>query len=415
MINVDDARRNFAVRVALFYGALFVFYGMHTPFLPVWLSWRGLSPSEISTVIAVPLFLRVFVSPVVAMSADRSRAHRLYLVALAWLSMVFVLALAVSPSFWTVLLFAIALMLCNSTIMPLIETIAVDGVRHRGLDYGQMRLWGSLTFVAANFFGGLAIYALGGGAGIWLIALGCLVTVIAGHILPPDQRFEDEIKPALPLWRSSALHQLLAQKEFCIFLVAAGLVMAAHATFFTFGILIWQKQGLSAAWSGTLWAIGVFAEVLLFSISGRAVARFGAARLIALGAAASVVRWSIMALDPPLGILIPLQLLHGATYGASHIGAIHFIHETVARDKQGTAQSLYATMAAGVALGGATLIAGWIYTSAGSLSYLGMVGLSMISLTAALWLAGRRRELPAMPPADVVQESIPRAAFQGGE
>lgn len=385
-----EAKRSFAIRVGLFYAALFIFYGMHTPFLPVWLSWRGLSASEISAVIAAPLFLRVFVSPFVAMLADQSGAHRRYLSALAWLSLAFVLALAAAPSFWSILLFAIALMLCNSTIMPLIETIAVTGVRFRGLDYGRMRLWGSLTFVAANFVGGLVIYALSGGAGIWLIAFGCVLTVLAGHVLPPDQRFEEAIKPGLPLWRSSALHQLLGQREFCVFLLAAGLVMSAHATFFTFGILLWEKQGLSAAWCGTLWAIGVFAEVTLFSVSGRAVARIGAEGLIALGAAASIIRWAFMAFEPSLSVLIPLQLLHGATYGASHIGAIHFIHEKVMRDKQGTAQSLYATMAAGIALGGATLVAGWIYARAGSLSYLGMVAISIVSLMAALWLFRRR-------------------------
>lgn len=386
MVGERDAKRSFAMRVALFYGALFVFYGMHTPFLPVWLNWRGLSAGEISTVIAAPLFLRVFVSPVVAMAADRSGAHRRYLLILAWSTIVVVLALAASSSFWPVLLFAIALMLCNSTIMPLIETIAVAGVRHRGLDYGQMRLWGSLSFVAANFIGGLVIFAFGGGAGIWLIALGCVLTVAAGQFLPPDERFEEAIKPALPLWRSSALSDLLRQKQFCLFLVAAGFVMAAHATFFTFGILIWEKQGLSAAWCGTLWAVGVFAEVMLFSVSGRAVARIGSLRLIALAAVASIVRWAGMAFEPGLAILIPLQLLHGATYGACHIGAIHFIHESVARDKQGTAQSLYATMAAGLALGAATLIAGWIYVGAGSLSYLSMVAISTVALGAALWL-----------------------------
>ncbi len=387
---VKDAKRDFAMRVALFYGALFVFYGMHTPFLPVWLNWRGLSPAEISAVIAMPLFLRVLVSPVVAVAADGSGAHRRYLVVLAWLSLAFVLALAASGSFLGILLFATALMLCNSTIMPLTETIAVNGVRHRGLDYGQMRLWGSLTFVGANFAGGLAINTFGGGAGVWLVALGSAVTVLAGHVLPADERLEAAVAPSPSFWRSSALRALLSQNEFRIFLIAAGLVMSAHATFFTFGILLWEKQGLSAAWSGTLWAIGVFAEVMLFSVSGRAVQRIGAARLIALGSAASVVRWSAMAFAPPLYVLVPLQLLHGATYGASHIGAIHFIHQTVARDKQGTAQALYATMASGVAMACSTLIAGWIYGSAGSLSYLAMVAISIVSLAAAAWLARKK-------------------------
>ncbi|WP_045836308.1 MFS transporter [Hyphomicrobium sp. 99] len=386
-----QARRRFAVPVALFFAALFVVYGTNVPFMPVWLDWRGLTPGEISVVIAAPLFLRLFVTPVVAMAADREMAHRRYLIIFAWLSLGFVLALAASSSFGTILIFATLLMLCNSTIMPLIETIAVNGMRHRGLDYGRMRLWGSLSFVAASFGGGVAMNVFGGGAGVWLVAFGCALTVVAGQILPAQDRFEGPVKPSLPLWRAEALRELLKQREFRFFLVAVGLAIASHAAFYTFGILIWERQGLSAAWSGSLWAIGVFAEVLLFAVSRHVIQRTGAARLIALGAAASIVRWLVMAFDPPLAVLLPLQLLHGLTYGATHIGAIHFIHDTVDREKQGTAQALYATMSSGLAMGCSTLIAGWIYASGGSLSYLAMAAISMISLAAGLWLVKSQR------------------------
>jgi MFS transporter, PPP family, 3-phenylpropionic acid transporter len=388
---VSDAKWSFAVPVALFYAALFVVYGTNVPFMPVWLDWRGLSPGEISIIIATPLFLRLFLTPVIAMAADREGAHRRYLIILAWLALGFVVALAASVSFGGILLFATLLMLCNSTIMPLIETIAVNGMRHRGLDYGRMRLWGSLSFVAASFAGGVVINAFGGGAGVWLVAFGCGLTVVAGHILPAEDRLDAAMKPSVPLWRAEALRDLLKQRQFLFFLVAAGLAISSHAAFYTFGILIWERQGLSAAWSGSLWAIGVFAEVLLFSISGHVIQRFGAARLIAVGAAASVVRWLVMAFDPPLAVLLPLQILHGLTYGATHIGAIHFIHDTVHREKQGTAQALYATMSSGVAMGCSTLIAGWVYASGGSMSYLAMVAISVVSLAAALWLVRSRK------------------------
>ena len=46
MAGGKDTQRSFALLVALFYGALFVVYGTHIPFMPVWLDWRGLSPIE---------------------------------------------------------------------------------------------------------------------------------------------------------------------------------------------------------------------------------------------------------------------------------------------------------------------------------------------------------------------------------
>ena len=72
------------MRVALFYGALFVIYGTHVPFTPLWLACRGLSPAEISVVMSAPLFLRVFVTPAVALAADRHQTHRGVMIVLAW-------------------------------------------------------------------------------------------------------------------------------------------------------------------------------------------------------------------------------------------------------------------------------------------------------------------------------------------
>lgn len=405
--------RRFAIAVASFYGALFIIYGTHVPFMPLWLDWSGLSAGEISAVMAVPFFLRLFVTPTIALAADHAGTHRRYLIVLAWFALAFVLALAMVRSFWPILLIAVPLIISFSTLMPLIETIAVHGVRSRGLDYGRMRLWGSLTFVAASFFGGMAITHFGGGTGVWLIAIGCALTLIVAYALPASEHSAPASDAGgLKLWSAAAPRQLLAEREFQLFLLAAGLVQAAHATFLTFGTLLWHKQGLSATWSGALWAIGVFAEVLLFSVSGRVARWFGAAELIAIGAGVSVLRWAALAAEPPLILLVPLQILHGVTYGASHIGAIHFIHDAIPREKSGSAQALYATVASGLAMGAATLIAGAVYARAGALSYLAMAAIAAIAFGAALRLISVWDGGPILEPAPSPLQ--PQSSRSGG-
>lgn len=380
--------RAFAVRIAVFYGAMFVVYGMYVPYMPAWLDWRGLSAGEISIVLAAPFFLRLFVTPVVALAADRAGAHRAIVIILSWLSLAICLALSQFASFWPILLLAVLLIVANSTIMPLTETIAAFAVRSAGADYGRMRLWGSLTFVAASFAGGLAVAHFGGGAGVWLVAFGCALTAVAAHALPrpdPASRLPPPA-PSDPLWRATEPGALLRQSAFRAFLLAGGLTMAAHATFLGFSTLIWQAQGLSGGWIGALWAIGVFVEVVVFAMSGALVRRFGPAPLLILAAAASVFRWAAMALQPGLAPLILLQALHGATYGAAHIGAIHFIHAAVPRRAAGSGQALYATVAAGLAMGVATLIAGWLYRPDGAAAYAAMALIACAALAAALHL-----------------------------
>ena len=251
-----------------------------------------------------------------------------------------VVGLGFASGYAAILLLGVAFLLANGTMLPLIETIAVRGVRAHGLDYGRMRLWGSITFIIANFVGGLAIEALGGDFALWLILFSAALTIAAAQSLPPpDPAAQTAAARSRVNWRSSSPARLLGSRLFILFLVAIGCTHGAHATFYTFGALHWQAQGLPAAWVGVLWAIGVSAEVVLFAFSAPVVRRFGPAQLIVAGAGASVLRWGVMALDPPLAVLVPLQLLHALTYGAAHLGAILFIARAVPHLGMGSAQA----------------------------------------------------------------------------
>ena len=71
---------------------------------------------------------------------------------------------------------------------------------------------------------------------------------------------------------------LLRSQGFLLLLLAAGLARASHAAFYTFGTLHWRALGLSTAWSGTLWAISIVAEVGLFAYSAALVSCAALAR-----------------------------------------------------------------------------------------------------------------------------------------
>jgi PPP family 3-phenylpropionic acid transporter len=377
------------VRISLFFGALFVILGLLLPYFPVWLNSRGLTPIEISTITATPLFARVIFTPAMSYVADRLGNYRLLIITLAWSALALALVVSGLSGFWQILAVGVMLQLAISTLIPLTETVAVSAVRSEGLDYGRMRLWGSITFIVANFAGGLVIEALGGGSAIWLIAWAIMLTLASAYWLPAPERRALSAQPPRAHWRLSLPVRLLRARLFVVFLVAIGCIHGAHATFYTFGALHWQSQGLSAAWVGTLWAIGVIAEVLLFAFSAPIVLRFSPAALIVAGAAASVLRWGIMGFDPPLAVLVPLQALHGLTYGAAHIGAIHFISRAVPPLALGSAQSLYSVIAAGHFQGAIGLASGSLYALLGGAVYFLAAGVSVLGLVAGLMLLGR--------------------------
>lgn len=378
--------RKFVWRVAMFYGALFIVYGVHVPFLPVWLKGRGLTPAEISIVIAAPFFVRCLITPAVAAFADEHRSHRLTLIFLAWTTLALIFVLERMTGFWGLLFPTIVMMIALSTIMPLIETIAVSGVRTAGVDYGRMRLWGSLTFVVASFIAGYAIDMRGTESAIWLLAAGMAITVAAAHLLPlPAHNATLALKPAASHdgKRVSRTRQLLTSKNFVLFLIAGGAVQSAHAMMLTLGAVHWQTQGYSGVWIGSLWIVAIAAEIVVFAYSGAIFKRFTCIHLIFAGCITSLFRWTVMGFDPPAALLVPLQLLHGLTYAAAHIGAIHFMREAIPDSASGRAQALYATIASGLAHGSAALLAGYLFTSFGGATYFAMTLIAAIGTLAA--------------------------------
>ena len=375
----------FAWRLSAFYAAVFLVAGTKLPFLPIWLEWRGLTLAQISIVTAAPLFARIVVTPAIALAADRWGEHRKMLIVLAWAALAVLVLLTQAHGFPAILGLTLLIAVAWTTIMPLAETVAMGGVRAQGLDYGRMRLWGSLSFIAASFAGGWAIVAFGPAVAVWLMVAGAAGTLAAAYVLPASSS-PDTAATTKPSVTRTEIVALVMSGRFVVFLFAVGLTQAAHAVFYTFGTVHWKAQGISAGWAGVLWAIGVSVEIGLFAFSGTVVRTCGPALLIAAGALAGVVRWSAMAFDPPLATLVMLQALHGLTYGATHIGAVHYISASVPPALAGTAQALYASVTAGIAMGLATLLAGQLYGASGALAYLAMAGLSLAGLVAGLLL-----------------------------
>ena len=384
----DD--RWFAWRIGAFFGALFLVYGTSLPYLPVLLDARGLTAAEIGMVSSVPLIVRLLLTPLIAIHADRHGDHRQVVIGLSAIGVAMLLLLWGARGFWPILLCATAFLVAIQSIMPLIETIAMAGVSRGGHDYGRMRLWGSATFILITFAGAALIDWQGSGVIVGLLMIGAISTLCAALALPRPQRPAPEdgagtrdVKSRLDL---AAARGLITSRPMLLFLLAAGAAQSAHAVFYAFGVLHWRTTGVPVSWIGLLWSIGVVAEIALFWWSKRVLAWVRAVDLIAIGAAVSVFRWTMMAFDPTLPALAALQVLHGLTYGASHLGAMHYIQARVPQGQAGTAQALYSTVTAGIGMGLAMLFAGFAYQRFGGLSYLGMAVLGGVSLGAALAL-----------------------------
>jgi len=355
---------SFALRLAIFYAALFAALGVQVPFLPLWLAAKGLDASTIGMVLSVPMIVRLLAIPLATRIADGQDALRAVIAIASALAMLGygVLGLAQGALAVTIA-FALASVF-YTPLMPLADAYALRGLGALGRAYGPVRLWGSAAFIVGSFGAGLVLDVVPARDLIWLVGVALVITAAAACTLSPLALREASMaKP------SQSARNLLRDPALLAAMAAASLIQASHAVYYGFSALDWAAAGLDGGAIGALWALGVIAEIVLFAMSGRLPV--APTTLILFGAAGAVVRWGAMAFDPPAALLAPLQCLHGLSFGATHLGALGFIARTAPAEAGATAQG-YLAVALGLAMAAAMAAAGVLYARWGSFAYAAM-------------------------------------------
>jgi PPP family 3-phenylpropionic acid transporter len=379
------------VRLGLFYGAIFIGTGASSPYLPVWFADRGMSGAQIGLILSLPMLARAFTAPLLAVWADSFRLRRTALVFLSLAVMVSYALMALPGGFawWTVVWFAASSM--YSTMSPLTDVIVLRRARLDGFNYGWPRGIGSAAFIVGNLGMG-ALLAKGSSdlVLVWMVAAVTLAALGARFLLPPDPVHEEG--HAAPLSdRMGGLGGLLRDPVFMTAVVSAGLIQSAHAFYYSFSTLAWKQQGISAATTGVLWAVGVTVEIAFMWFMEPWRRRVGPRNLLVLGGAAAVVRWTALAFAPPLWMLFPLQALHTLSYAATFMASLQLVERLSTSRNASAAQALNSALSGGVLAGLATIASGWLFDRVGAQGYLLMTAMCVVGLIGALRLYGTRR------------------------
>lgn len=359
-------------RVGAFLGAYFAANAM-AAFMPLWFADRGLSAGSIGQVLGAASLLRVLAGPGWGNVADRIGRRRPVLFCAALSAALLAAAYVASTGFLPLLLIASAQGIAASAINPLADSLALALAREGRMSYGPVRAVGSATFMLATAGTGWLLGGLGSWLVPWLLAGGYGSAAAFSLFLP-----EAATPPAAR--HAFAGLMLFRNPAFRLAVGCTALIQGAHAAFYGFAALLWRSQGISDTVIGLLIAEGIVAEILLFARGQRLIERLGPAGLTACAAAASVVRWSVTGLAPPVPVLAVVQLLHAATFAMQHLSAMLVLSRFVPPDRAATAQALHAALGYGAPTGIMMLLAGWLYARSGGLAFLAMAVLACCAL-----------------------------------
>ncbi|GGB37075.1 MFS transporter [Roseibium aquae] len=373
--------------VGTLFASHFFGFGLFLPFFPMVLEAGGLSAESIGLVLGIATGARIAAAPVLTNLSDRAGQRRKAMLLYSLGGCLFLALFWIGSGFWSALVTTIGLMAFWAPIVPLSDAYALDVVRRFGADYGRMRLWGSVAFVLANLAGGALAQT---GAAAWLVALmglSILATGLVAIALPASG-----VGGKKPDGAPARLDGVFRRPWFWVFLGVAGLLQATHAGFYGFGTLFWIAAGLGTFEIGILWSIGVAAEILLFFMAARFSPVIGPLALLGMSAIAAVVRWSLFPFALDFWSIAALQLLHGLSFGAAHLGAVAFLGRVVPPEWGGTGQGLLTT-SSGLLTAAGIVLCGWLYAFNPALAFYAMAAAGAVAgLGLVLALPALRRQ-----------------------
>jgi PPP family 3-phenylpropionic acid transporter len=383
-IDAQDASKRFAVRLALFYGAMFGLLGAYLPFFPVWLKAVGIEASWIGIITAVPAVTRFTVLPFVTGLAERRQSLRNAIIVTSFATALGLTVVGTQHQAALVFLAFAATCCLWTPTGPLTDAYALRGVAHYRLNYGPLRLWGSAAFVVGALVCGLLVDVMAPEHLIWMIAAVAGLSALASLGLTPID---------LPKRVDVAQHgagALLRDPGFLAIIVASALIQGSHAAYYIFASIVWKQSGLGGLTIAGLWSLGVLAEIVLFALSPRFTLPY--AVLVVIAALSAVARWVITAQDPPIAILAIVQLAHGLTFGLTQVGTMGLLVHHVPGHVMARGQG-YLAACSGIVASGTAILSGMVFARYGQGVYYVMAAMAL-SGAIVMWLARHRLDQP---------------------
>jgi len=367
-------------RLSSFYFFYFALLGCISPYWGLFLDARGFSAQQIGELMALFGLVRI-VAPNVWGALGDYTGRRMALLRLGS----FMCALIFFNIFWVNDFIFMAMIMVGygffwAAILPQFEVVTLNYLKDRTDEYSKIRIWGSIGFVAFVFILGIifdyvSVEYLPVAMLILLGAIFVSSTTIKGRELTHEHE------------ESHGFMALVKRPEVIGFLSAAFLMQVSHGAYYTFFSLFLEETGYSKTLIGSLWAVGVVAEVLIFLVAHKLFARVSYKLVLVSSLLIAALRWSLTGhFADILWLLILLQLTHAATFGTMHAVSMHYIHQYFQGKHQGQGQALFSSLTYGAGGAVGAIMSGYVWEWDMGVTMLELSGLSALIGGVIAWI-----------------------------
>lgn len=324
---------------------LFFFYSsmmIIISYLPVYFQESGYSGSQIGLLLAVGPMAAIFAQPFWGYMTDKFKTSKRVITICIIGAISFSFALFSQPTYQLLVIVTFFFFSFMSPISGLCDSLAQKTAIRISKSFGTIRMWGSIGFAVMSLLSGFLLSKIGV-QHIYIPYLFFISIALLISIFIKDTKATSEnpvnVKQAL---------SLVKNKKFMLFLALIIFITVTHRTSDSFiGIFILERGGAETiiGWS---WFIGVASEAIVFATATIWFRKYHELTFIIIAAILYSIRWYLMSiLQDPL-LILPLQVLHGLTFGIFYLCAFSFVTKQIPKELQSTGHLLFYTVFFGI-------------------------------------------------------------------
>jgi len=372
-------------RLSSSYFFYFAILGLISPYLSVFLDGKGFNSLELGEIFAILTATKIVAPSLWAILADKTGQQLLIIRLGALLALLSFTLLFWLNSYWAISFCLALFSLFWTAILPQLEVLSLNSVRHSSKIYARIRLWGSVGFITLAVLAGQVMeyydyapltlsnnFISSFTDAFVLMGSVILLCLLLSTITIKQQRVVNKVQK-----QTLAIKDKLLTSRFIIFFISGMLLQISFGPYYGFFALFLRDLDYSGLAVGLLISLGVVAEILVFIFASNFFKSFSLKALLVFSLAATAFRWLLVAFyAESLWLLAFTQLIHAASFALFHSASMIFISNHFSSCQQSRGQAVY--------LGGVYGVGGAIGAYVAGVLWLDGVGANTAFMTASV-------------------------------
>lgn len=372
-------------RGSLYYLFTFIAGGAYMPFIYVYLTQLGLSGEQVGLLATMAPVMTMLLATAISSVADRLHRRRLFLqIALGFVGFLY-FTLGIPSRFIEIAILMFLIALFNSPVMSIADSLIARMAQREKINYGGMRLWGSLGFAISSLAFG-ALWQAFGFKPMFLTA--CLlyipIILVAGTLEEPRPVTKENRVPIL---------RLLKDKGLLLLLIATFLASISNSISMTFSGIYMSYLGGGNLLVGMLTGVSALAEPPAMFLSERVANRIKRINTVIFSFFLMAGAFTGYMLTRNPNLLPILSLVKGLGYGLWIPVTVRLVTDRTPEEWAATSQSLLAVCMFGLAPLVAGPVGGWLHDVINPGAVFGLGVGTLIIAALVLWIGNKKEQL----------------------